>query len=125
VLPNVDLQNGPDSLVLLKDGVVVDALGYGSFGGSSVFAGEGLAAPDVAAGWSLARVFADLDTDSNAIDFVALSTPTPGAGQVSGIPGTEVPEPGTWALMGFGCLLLALGARHSRRQKTPPSSVTR
>ncbi len=76
-----DFQNGPDSIVLRDlDGLVVDALGYGSFGPGEFFAGEGSPAPDPPAGFSLARVFADLDTNDNASDFVALETPTPGAG---------------------------------------------
>jgi hypothetical protein len=76
-----DFQNGPDSIVLRdSDGAVVDALGYGVFGPGEVFAGEGASAADPPAGWSLARVLADLDSDDNATDFVALETPTPGAG---------------------------------------------
>lgn len=70
-----DLQNGPDSLRLLVDGAIVDALGYGLFGSGSVFAGEGNPAEDIATDNSLSRIS---DTDDNAADFVE-ATPTPGA----------------------------------------------
>ncbi len=110
LLGNFDFQNGPDSVQLLSGASVLDALGYGSFGGGDVFAGEGSAAADPPAGSSLARVFADVDTDDNAADFVALETPTPGTAPVSAIP-----EPGTSALLGFG--LAGLGAAGRRRRR--------
>jgi len=81
-LLNFDLQNGPDA-----SGAIADALGYGVFGASDVFAGEGAAAVDPIAGQSVARRFANLDTDDNAADFVALEVPTPGSGPL------QVPEP--------------------------------
>lgn len=88
LLRSFDFQNGPDSIVLRDpDGAVLDALGYGSFGAGDVFAGEGAPAPDPPAGSSLARLFADLDTDDNSVDFVALETPTPGTGYA------QVPAP--------------------------------
>ena len=67
LLLNFDLQNGPDSLVLRDPaGNVVDALGYGAFGmGAGAYAGEGMPAPDPPAGHSLARRFANLDTDDS------------------------------------------------------------
>ena len=102
-----DFQNGPDSIVLRDpDGGVVDAVGYGVFGAGEVFAGEGTPAADPPAGSSLARVFADLDTNDNGFDFVALASPTPGTGAV------QVPEPGP-ALMLWPSLL-ALAGLHRR-----------
>jgi hypothetical protein len=99
LLLEFDLQNGPDSLVLrAPHGAVLDAVGYGAFGPTDVFAGEGQPAPDPPAGSSIARLFADIDTDDNARDFVALSMPTPGLGP------TQVPEPSALPLLG-----LALG----------------
>jgi hypothetical protein len=56
---------------LLAGTTVLDALGYGVFAAGEVFAGEGLPAADPPAGSSLARLFADVDTDDNAADFVA------------------------------------------------------
>jgi hypothetical protein len=98
-----DLQNGPDSLVLRGPaGGVVDALGYGLFGPDDVFAGEGAPAPDPPAGSSVARWFADVDTDDNARDFHVLAGPTPGWGP------TQIPEPASLALAlaGLGSALL-------------------
>jgi MYXO-CTERM domain-containing protein len=85
---NFDFQNGPDS-VALRDafGNLLDALGYGEFAATDVFAGEGHPAPGAAAGQSLARVFANRDTNDNLADFGLLDVPTPGGGPLT------VPEP--------------------------------
>ena len=104
---NFDFQNGPDSVVLRDASGVLDALGYGAFGPDDFFAGEGAPAPDAVAGESLARLFADLDTDDNAVDFVA-GAPTPGSAAFA-----NVPEPGSGALLGLGLLALA-GRRRSQ-----------
>ncbi len=93
-----ELQNGPDSVVLLLGEGVLDALGYGSFAAGDVFAGEGAPAPDAANGQSLARILADVDTDDNALDFALLDVPTPGSAPLS------VPEPGVAWLAGMGAL---------------------
>jgi hypothetical protein len=103
---NFDLQNGPDSVVLRDGAMVLDALGYGVFGPGEVFAGEGSPAPDPAAGSSLARRFADVDSDDNAADFVPLAEPTPGSAHRS------LPEPGA------GALLLAALACLGRPRRT-------
>lgn len=98
LLLDFDFQNGPDSVVLRDPlGQVADALGYGVFGAADVFAGEGTAAPDPAAGWSLARRFADVDSNDNAADFLALDVPTPGVA-----PLLLVPEPDAGALLALG-----------------------
>jgi len=95
LLAEFDFQNGPDAVVLRSGTTVLDALGYGVFGAGDVFVGEGVAAPDVAAGASLARRFADVDSDDNAADFEALATPTPGVAPVR-----NVPEPAlAWLLV--------------------------
>ena len=97
LLLDFDFQNGPDSVVLRDPlGAVADALGYGVFDVTDVFAGEGAAAPDPAAGWSLARRFADVDTDDNAADFITQDMPTPGVAPLL------VPEPETGALLALG-----------------------
>lgn len=96
---NFDFQNGPDSVVLRQGATVLDALGYGVFGAGEVFAGEGAPAPDAPAGASLARRFADVDTDDNAGDFVVLTTPTPGSAPLS-----VVPEPARGVLWTLGLL---------------------
>ncbi len=91
---NFDFQNGPDSIVLRDPAdSIVDALGYGSFGAGDVFAGEGSPAPDPPSGQSVARLFANVDTNDNGVDFVALETPTPGGGPIA------VPESGAVSLM--------------------------
>jgi hypothetical protein len=110
LLLDFDFQNGPDSVVLRAGSVVLDALGYGVFAPGEVFAGEGAPAADPAAGASLARRFADVDSDDNAADFVALDTPTPGSAPLS-----AVPEPGSAALFGVGLAGLAAAAGRRRR----------
>jgi len=109
LLLNFDLQNGPDSLVLRSPDGVVDAVGWGEFGPTEFFAGEGSPTIDPPAGSSIARHFANLDSDDNAVDFGALETPTPGSAQL-------VPEPGTAALTGAGALALAALQRPARRR---------
>ena len=107
LLANFDFQNGPDSVVLRAgDGSVLDALAYGSFSAGDVFAGEGVAAPDPSAGSSLARVFADLDSDDNSVDFAVLMAPTPGAAEFA-----AVPEPSTASLLLAGLAGLTLVGR--------------
>jgi hypothetical protein len=96
-----DFQNGPDSIVLMLGESVVDALGYGVFDVGEVFAGEGAPAEDPPAGWSLARVFANVDSDDNATDFAALETPTPGSAAFA------VPEPSAAPLLAGGLIVLA------------------
>ena len=103
LLLDFDFQNGPDSVVLRNALGVLDALGYGVFLAGDVFAGEGAPAVDPAAGLSVARRFANIDTNNNAADFVA-GAPTPGVAQL--------PEPSSAALLGLGLLGLArLGHR--------------
>jgi hypothetical protein len=109
-LANFDLQNGPDSLVLRGPLGVVDAVGYGVFAPGEFFAGEGVPTVDPVAGASIARLFADVDTNDNAADFAALATPTPGTGPLA------VPEPGTALLVGIGLA----GAAGLRRGRTDP-----
>jgi len=97
LLANFDFQNGPDSVVLRREATVLDALGYGTFVAGEINAGEGAPAPAVAAGSSLARRFADVDTQDNAADFVVLAAPTPGTADFA-----PVPEPGSALLLGLG-----------------------
>ena len=111
-----DFQNGPDSIVLRTDFGVFDAVGYGVFGAGDVFAGEGGAAPDPPAGSSLARRFANVDSDDNLADFVVLEVPTPGTA-----PLLTVPEPST-ALLVCGGLVTLGGLRRrpaGRRAQRP------
>jgi len=72
-----DLQNGPDSLRLVRDEEVLDALGYGEFGPEEVFAGEGTAAPIPGMGVALSRDDRHQDSEDNSQDFHP-ATPTPG-----------------------------------------------
>jgi hypothetical protein len=106
---NFDFQNGPDSIVLRAGESVLDAVGYGVFAAGDVFAGEGSPAPGAPAGASVARAFADVDTDDNAADFAVLATPTPGTGDLA-----PVPEPGTALLVGLGLAGLGASGRRPR-----------
>ena len=96
-LASFDFQNGPDSVVLVDGASVLDAVGYGSFPAGAFFAGEGAPTLDPAAGSSIQRIHADLDTNDNLADWQA-GAPTPGTA-------TFVPEPGLALL-----LLAPLGA---------------
>ena len=109
LIAEFDFQNGPDSIVLRGEDGVLDAVGYGDFGPEDVFAGEGLAAPDPMAGFSIAREFADVDTDDNAVDFVALDIPTPGSVELL------VPEPASGAMLLAALGVLAVFGRLRRR----------
>ena len=95
---------------MLRSGaMVLDALGYGVFGPAEIFAGEGAAAPDAPAGSSLARGFANVDSDDNLSDFVVQGAPTPGSA-----PLLPVPEPGTAALFASGLFGLGAASRSMR-----------
>jgi hypothetical protein len=106
VSDDLDLQNGPDSVLLLRGTEVIDALAYGVFGPDLVAFGEGDPAPRPSGGFSLARPLADVDTNDNRRDFVLLAEPTPGRGRT-------LPEPGAWVLLAVGAavLLVRLGIR--------------
>ncbi|MFI5316672.1 MAG: lamin tail domain-containing protein [Myxococcota bacterium] len=111
---NFDFQNGPDSIVLRNQlGAVLDSLGYGVFGATDIFAGEGHPAPGAAAGQSLARVFANRDTNDNAADFVLLDVPTPGSGPLA------TPEPSAAVALAVGLCGLSVARLRSRS----PSAV--
>lgn len=100
-----DFQNGPDSVVLRNADAVLDAIGYGVFAPEDFFAGEGAPAPDAPADSSLARLFANVDTDDNAADF-AVAIPTPGIAPLA-----NVPEPTTGMLLAMGMIGLAAVGR--------------
>lgn len=115
LLANFDFQNGPDSVVLRDAlGNVLDAVGYGEFALADIFAGEGNPAPDGLAGQSLARRFANRDTNDNAADFVLLDLPTPGTGPLA------VPEPNAAVTLALSLAALAL---LRRRRPDSPSTV--
>ena len=112
---DIDFQNGPDSVVLRDGGSVLDAIGYGDFS-DLFFAGEGTAAPDAPAGFSLARRIPSVDTDDNFDDFIELELPTPGS-----VPVSAVPVPPAAALFLSGIVGLAGVAR--KRGVVEPESM--
>jgi hypothetical protein len=91
---DVDYQNGPDNIELRWGEQVVDAVGYGTFGASETFAGEGSPAVDVAGGHSLSRDDSYTDTDDNSADFYDTASPTPGAANVVAVCGDGVVDSG-------------------------------
>jgi len=115
-IANFDFQNGPDSVWLRSESVVLDAVGYGVFGASDLFLGEGSPAVDPAAGSAIARLFANVDTNNNAADFAA-AAPTPGSAPLA-----SVPEPTAAGLLGSGVALLGW---QGRRRKAPPAAAQR
>ncbi len=71
------IQNGPDNVKLSDAGnTLLDAVGYGAFGGSHIFEGEGTPTPSSGPGRSVGRVNG-VDTNNNLADFVSYY-PTPG-----------------------------------------------
>ena len=111
---NFDFQNGPDSIVLRTADAVVDAVGYGIFDLDEIFAGEGTPAVDAPAGSSLARHFANVDSDDNAADFGISSPPTPGEAMF-----LSVPEPSSAGLLAVGLVGVAWSGRGRRVRRIP------
>ena len=103
LVADIDLQNGPDSLVLRIDTAILDAVGYGQFGAGDVFAGEGAAAPDPVAGSSIARFYPLVDSQDNSLDFIVLDMPTPGFVPVGSV--VPLPAAGWLFLSGLGAVL--------------------
>ena len=69
------LQNGPDAVRLIRDGTVLDRVGYGDLQDAELY--ESQPAVDVASGQALARRPDGQDTEVNSVDLVA-AEPTPG-----------------------------------------------
>ena len=83
--PLFDFQNGADQVVLVADtgdgfyDLTDDILDSVCYGSDPDLVCEGMNAPDVPSGTSLARCPDGEDTDDNSADFVADLDPTPGA----------------------------------------------
>ncbi len=107
LVADVDYQNGPDSVVLRDASGILDAVGYGSFGATDFFAGEGAAAPDPSTGSSIARFDPLSDSNDNSLDFIALSNPTPGSVPTL----SSVPLPAAAWLFGSGLVAMTSVAR--------------
>ncbi|GMQ88122.1 MAG: hypothetical protein BMS9Abin08_1347 [Gammaproteobacteria bacterium] len=118
LIADIDYQNGPDSVVLRSGSLILDAVGYGSFTGASIFAGEGAAAPDPASGSSIARFNPLLDSGDNSLDFVVLEMPTPGVVPLV----SSVPLPaGIWLFISG--LLPLVSSRFLRRGGHSPAAA--
>ena len=85
-------------------------------GGLRCFFGQHLLPP-------LVRLFADVDSDDNALDFAVLGSPTPGTAPLS------VPEPSTgWLAFSALAVLVTKGRRSARKRSlrpAPPSLARR
>lgn len=76
LVSDCDLQNGPDSVLLVDpNGQVRDALAYGAFGANEIAAGEGAPHPGPKAnsGQALARIAEGVDTNDNRSDWVVVA----------------------------------------------------
>ena len=94
-------------------GQVLDALGYGAFGATDVFAGEGHARGDRPRTARASRASSPTATrTTTSADFGVLDTPTPGSGPLA------APEPGLAVL-----LALAVFAFSAARRTRSPSTV--
>lgn len=105
LIADIDLQNGPDSLLLRDASMIWDAVGYGDFSAADFF-GETLAAIDVAAGQSLVRDDFMTDTQNNSLDFSISLVPSPGE---VGVEANVQPVPLPPSLVMFLSGLLWLG----------------
>ncbi len=96
-----NFQNGPDNIQLRIGSTVVDAVGYGDFGATDVFAGEGdpVPYPTPNNDQSLSRFPDGTDTDNNSVDF-SWGLLTPGSGNAP--PGTDTPTPPPTSTPTFG-----------------------
>jgi hypothetical protein len=92
IVPDMDLENGPDGVRLFDAGSnLIDAMAYGVV---TVAIGEGSPTRNVFAPLALERCPAGRDSGDNAVDFTP-TLPTPGVGQVA-CAGIE------WVNLGFG-----------------------
>ncbi|NOX08716.1 MAG: hypothetical protein GXP22_04375 [Gammaproteobacteria bacterium] len=107
LIASIDLQNGPDSLLLRDSSQIWDAIGYGDFS-SAQFFGENLPAPDTMAGQSLVRDIYLTDSQDNSLDFSLSSIPTPGE-----VPLLATPIPPALGLFLAGLGLLAGNRRYN------------
>jgi hypothetical protein len=116
LIAEIDFQNGPDSVVLRDGLTVVDAVAYGDFAAGDAFFGEGSAAPDAAAGGSIARFNPFADSNDNSADFIVLDMPTPGMVPVV----SAVPLPaGLWLFVsGLGTLFATRYGCSSRLKRS-------
>ncbi len=71
------LQNGPDAVRIVRNGAVLDLLGYGDLESATLY--KGAPAPDAGSGQSLARLRDGVDTGVNRDDWAVEGELTPGA----------------------------------------------
>jgi len=77
VTVDLDLQNGPDGIMLTRDGVYLDLLGYGQLQHEGLC--EEIPHPGSGSGRSLGRKPDGYDTDFNNVDWFVLDEPNPGS----------------------------------------------
>jgi hypothetical protein len=117
---DLDLQNGPDGVRLLKQGFVLDRCGWGDLAHPEFF--EGHPARAVRAGMSLARADDGVDSDDNAADFIE-AVPTPGrANRPSDDWALRLILNGAWRPRpGDAVPVLVRVANRGREDRVPPS----
>ncbi|MCP4144145.1 MAG: hypothetical protein GY752_02535 [bacterium] len=76
-IANLDLQNGPDGIMLTREGTYLDLLGYGPLQHEGLC--EEIPHPGSGSGKSIGRKPDGNDTDVNSLDWFILEEPNPGS----------------------------------------------
>ncbi len=102
---NLDLQNGPDGIMLTREGEYLDLLGYGPLQHEGLC--EEIPHPGSGSGKSLGRKPDGNDTDVNNVDWFILEEPTPGSDNFRqfSIASVDIEHSPPILLSGFGTVI--------------------